>query len=122
MQGILYEEPSAWLFVLVTCLLGGAAAWMTGRAYALTWRSTAGLVVALLLLGIAVRFAHHALFGGTMLSPQYYVVDTIVLLIIGFVSFRYQRTWQMATQYYWLYERTGPLTWRARQEAGASGG
>ena len=37
----------------------------------------------LLLLGIGVRFIHHALFDGTMFTLQYYVVDTIVLLIIG---------------------------------------
>ena len=37
----------------------------------------------LLLLGIAVRFIHHALFEGTMFTLQYYIVDTIVLLIIG---------------------------------------
>src|SRR6185503_11094200 len=116
MHRILYEESSAWLFLLVTCVLGGGAAWMTGRAYAITWRSPLSLVVALLLLGIATRFIHHAMFEGTMFSPRYYVVDTIVLLIIGFASFRHQRTWQMATQYYWLYERTGPFTWRSRQE------
>ena len=32
MHGILYEEPSVWQFFFVTCLLGGWAAWMTGRA------------------------------------------------------------------------------------------
>ena len=116
MQGILYEEPSAWLFVLVTCVLGGGAAWMTGRAYAITWSSPLSLVVALLLLGVATRFIHHAMFAGTMFSLRYYVIDTIVLMIIGFVSFRYRRTWQMATQYYWLYERTGPFTWRSHQK------
>jgi hypothetical protein len=119
MQGILYEESSAWLFVLVTCVLGGAAAWMTGRAYAITWRSPASLLVALLLLGIATRFIHHAMFEGSMISLKYYLADTIVLLIIGFASFRYQRTWQMATQYYWLYERTGPFTWRSHQKPAA---
>ena len=51
MQGVLYEESSAWLFLLVTCVLGGGAAWMTGRAYAITWRSIPALVLALLLLG-----------------------------------------------------------------------
>jgi hypothetical protein len=117
MQGVIYEESSVWLFLLVTCLLGGAAAWMTGRAYAITWRTPLSLLVVLLLLGVAVRFIHHALFLGTMFSLHYYVVDTIVLLIVGAVSFRYRRTWQMATQYYWLYERTGPLTWRPRQDA-----
>ena len=34
MQGILYEESSVWLFLLVTCVLGGGGAWMTGRACA----------------------------------------------------------------------------------------
>ena len=38
MQGILYEEPSIWLFLLITVIMGGWAAWMTGRAIALTWR------------------------------------------------------------------------------------
>jgi Domain of unknown function (DUF6867) len=116
MQGIIYEESSAWLFILVTCVLGGGAAWMAGRAYAITWRSPQSLVLALLLLGIATRFIHHAMFGGTMFSLRYYVADTVVLMIIGFVSFRFRRTWQMATQYYWLYERTGPFTWRSRQK------
>ena len=30
MQGILYEEPSIWLFLLITVIMGGWAAWMTG--------------------------------------------------------------------------------------------
>ena len=30
MQGILYEEPSFFLFALVTVILGGGAAWQTG--------------------------------------------------------------------------------------------
>ena len=38
MQGILYEEPSAWLFALVTVVMGGWAGWMTARSIALTWR------------------------------------------------------------------------------------
>ena len=114
MQGILYEEPSAWLFLLVTCVLGGGAAWITGRAYATTWRSIPSLVVAILLLGIAVRFVHHSMFAGTMLAPKYYVVDTVFLMITALVSFRVRRTQQMSSQYYWLYERTGPFTWKER--------
>ena len=115
MQGVLYEETSGWLFLLVTCFLGGGAAWIAGRASALTWRGTLSVVLSLLLLGIAVRFIHHAMFGGTMFSLRYYVADTIILLIIGMVSFRRTRAWQMASQYYWLYERTGPFSWRSRQ-------
>jgi hypothetical protein len=118
MQGILYEESSAWLFLLVTCLLGGGAAWLTGRAYAMTWRSIPALVVALLLLGLAVRFVHHAMFEGTMFSLRYYLVDTFVLLVFGFASYFHQRALQMATQYYWLYTRSGPFSWRSRQNPG----
>jgi hypothetical protein len=116
MQGILYEEPSVWLFLLVTCFLGGGAAWMTGRATAQNWQPLPALFCSILGLGIAVRFIHHAMFDGTMFSLKYYAVDTSVLMIIGFVSFRFQRTWQMAIQYYWLYERTGLFTWRSREK------
>ena len=62
MQGILYEEPSAWLFLLVTVVMGGGAAWMTGRACAITWRPAVVLALYLVVLAAAVRFIHMALF------------------------------------------------------------
>jgi hypothetical protein len=71
-------------------------------------------VVYLLILAGAVRFIHFALFHGTLLSLHYYIVDAVVLLAIGLVGYRYYRTRQMTTQYRWLYERTGPLSWRER--------
>ena len=114
MQGVLYEEPSFWLFALVTVILGGWAAWMTGRACALTWRPTWRTILFLLLLTAAVRFIHYALFEGTLLSLHYYLVDAVVVVGIGLLGFRYTRARQMTTQYRWLYERTGPLTWRER--------
>ncbi|KAA2244189.1 DUF6867 family protein [Salinarimonas soli] len=117
MQGILYEEPSFFLFALVTVIMGGWAAWMTGRACALTWRALWAAVLYLLILAGAVRFIHFALFHGTLLSLHYYVVDAIVLLVIGLIGFRYTRTTQMTSQYRWLYERSGPLSWRERAGA-----
>lgn len=114
MQGILYEEPSFWLFFLVTCLLGGWAAWMTGRAIALTWRPVLQLFFYLLVLGWAVRMIHTTLFDGTFLSLHFYVVDTIILLVIGITGWRYTRARQMTRQYRWLYELSGPLSWRRR--------
>jgi len=114
MQGILYEEASVWQFFFVTCLLGGGAAWMTGRACAQTWRPYSSLVIYLLVLGIAVRFIHHALFAGTMFTAQYYIVDTIVLLALGTLGYRYTRTSQMVTQYHWLYERASLLSWKPK--------
>jgi small-conductance mechanosensitive channel len=114
MQGILYEEASFGQFLLVTWLLGGGAAWMTGRSCAQTWRPYSTLIVYLILLGIAVRFIHHALFAGTMFSLHYYIVDTIILLIIGSLGYRYTRATQMVTQYHWLYERAGLLSWKPK--------
>ncbi|GJD50973.1 hypothetical protein OPKNFCMD_3724 [Methylobacterium crusticola] len=119
MQGILYEESTVWLFLFVTVVMGGWGAWMIARGIALGWRPYWQVVVALLLLGVAVRFIHHALFEGTFVSPHYYVVDTIVLLAVGSLGYRTTRARQMTTQYRWLYERTGPLTWRTRGGAGA---
>ena len=114
MQGILYEEPSVWLFLLVTVLFGGWLAWMTGRAIALTWRPQAALLAGLLALGLVVRFIHFALFEGTLLSLRYYLVDLVFLLAIGFLAHRHTRAGQMTRQYRWLYERTGPLSFRRR--------
>jgi small-conductance mechanosensitive channel len=115
MQGILYEEVSIWQFFFVTLLLGGGAAWMTGRACAQTWRPVSSLVAFLLMLGIAVRFIHHALFEGTMFTAQFYIVDTIILLAIGYLGYRYTRTNQMVTQYHWLYERESLLSWKEKR-------
>jgi hypothetical protein len=118
MQGILHEEHSIWLFLLVTVVMGGWAAWMTGRAIAITWRPTWQVVLYVMLLGLVVRFIHFALFGGTLLSLHYYSVDTIVALAFAFAGWRYTRTTQMTTQYRWLYERTGPFGWRERGQPG----
>ena len=65
-------------------------------------------------LGVAVRFIHHALFGGTMFSLHYYVVDTVFLLIVGTIGYRFTLARQMVTQYGWLFEQTGPFSWRSR--------
>lgn len=116
MQGIIHEEASIFSFALVTLFLGGGAAWMTGRACAQTWRPKLSLVLYILLLGIAVRFIHHALFEGTMFSLYYYVVDTIYLMAVGFLGFQYTRASQMVTQYHWLYERRSRFSWKARDE------
>ena len=116
MQGILYEEPSIFLFLLVTVVIGGGAAWLTGRAIAITWRPFWQLVPYALLLGAAARFLHFALFHGTLLTVHFYLVDTVILFALATIGFRLTRTRQMTTQYRWLYQRTGPFTWRERAD------
>jgi hypothetical protein len=97
-----YEEDSLGVFVLVTVLLGGGAAWLSGRAVAQTWRPSWHVVAYMLILGLAVRFFHFALFDGTLVSPHYYAVDTAVAILIGLGGFRVTRARQMARQYGFL--------------------
>src|SRR5262245_28516378 len=115
MEG-LYEAETPLQVLFVTGLIGGGAAWLAGRAIAQTWRPFWHVVVYMAMLGAAVRFVHFALFGGTLLSPASYVADTLYLLLLGALAWRVTRAGQMATQYYWLYERTSPVSWRARAE------
>jgi hypothetical protein len=117
MQGILYEESSAWLWIGVTVVLGGWTAWMTGRGIALAWKPAWVAALAALPLTVAVRFIHFALFEGSFLSVRYYLVDLVVVLAIALLGHRYTRTSQMARQYRWMVERTGPLSWREKPQA-----
>jgi hypothetical protein len=117
MQGILYEENSIWIFLLVTVIMGGAAAWASGKAIAQTWRPYWQVPLYMLILALGIRFIHAALFGGHFIAPQFYLVDAVILVVVGSLGFRYKRTLQMTTQYRWLYEKTGPFSWKARDGA-----
>lgn len=110
-QNTLIWEVTFWEFLFVTVILGGGAAYLTGRALALTWGSPGRLVFYILLLGLAVRFIHFSLYSGTLLSPYYYVVDLIVLLAFAFLGKRVTRAQQMARQYGFKYRRTGRFGW-----------
>jgi hypothetical protein len=99
---VLYEEDSPGVFLLVTVILGGGAAALAGRAVAITWRPWWQVVLYALILGAAVRFIHFALFGGTLMSPHYYAVDSAICMVAGFFGFRAARARQMVTQYRWI--------------------
>ena len=114
MQGVLYEEPSIWVFLLITMVMGGTAAWQAGRAVASVWKPRWQMVFYVLLLGWAVRFVHFALFGGTFLSPHYYMVDTLILLAFAFAGWRAARSQQMARQYEWLFTSSMPGSWQRK--------
>ena len=112
--GLLYEEDSLGVFLLVTVVLGGGAAAPAGRAVALTWRPWWQVLVYMLMLGAAVRFIHFALFNGTLLSIHYYTVDTLVCMAFGFAGFQAARARRMVAQYPWINEPDGPMRWRRK--------
>src|SRR5215469_6427859 len=96
---LIYEEDSLGVFLLVSVVLGGGAAWLAGRAIAATWRPWWHVVFYMLILAVAVRFLHFALFEATLLSLHYYLVDLGVCLAFGLLGFQITRASQMVTQY-----------------------
>ncbi|MBL4666160.1 MAG: hypothetical protein JKY04_02190 [Sneathiella sp.] len=109
-MGIIWEN-SFLVFLILTVFIAGGAAFMTGRAMAAKWRSPLQPIFFMVLLGLADRFFHFALFEGSLLSIQFYVVDTLVLIAIALISYRLTRVTQMVSQYPWLYARNGPFAW-----------
>jgi hypothetical protein len=103
------------IFLVLTVIIGGGAAFLAGRGLARGWKPFGRVFFYMALLAAAVRFFHYALFDGNLLSPYYYLVTYILLLAAASLGFRLMRTTQMVTQYRWIYERTSPLSWRERR-------
>jgi len=117
----LSDEHSLGVFLLVSVGMGGGAAWLAGRAIAATWRPWWHLMLYMLLLSLAVRFMHFALFDSKFLSPHYFLVDYAVCLGFGLLGFRLTRVTQMVSRYKWLNERVGLLRWRRRDDTTVAG-
>lgn len=113
-MGIFFEN-SFLVFLILSVVIGGGAAWLSGRALAIGWRPIWQTIAYMVLLGIALRFFHFSLFQGTLLSLQYYLADLIVLCAAALLGYRMTRVRQMVTQYPWRYERAGALNWREKK-------
>ena len=103
-------EVSLGDFLLVTLFLGGGAAYLTGRAVAV---DLAALPQPGRLHRSAHRrrtgFIHFALFGGTLLSLQFYVRRFRHPAGARQPGYRVTRAGQMTSQYSWLYRTVGPV-------------
>jgi len=103
-------EVSLYEFVRVTIVLGGGAAWLTGRATARNWSPWWKLVFYVVLLTAALRFIHFALFEGTFFLPQstfwtalhFAGVDFVVLMAAAAAGRQLTRSRQMKRQYGFL--------------------
>jgi len=105
-------DNALWIFLLLTVIIGGAAAYAAGKAIAQTWRPYWQVPFYCLLLAAGVRYCHFALFEEPLLSPGSYAIDFLVALLFASLGFRLLRARQMATQYGWLFKRSGALGWR----------
>jgi len=99
------------VYIGLTLILFGGAAYMTGQAISSTWRPLYQVVVYSLLLGAADRFMVFALFEGDLASLSGYLIDTATILAIALLAFRVTRVKRMVSQYPWLYRRTSLFSW-----------
>lgn len=107
-----------WIFILVTLVMGGAAAIAAGRAVADGWAHANLVALYAALIALAVRFIQYAVFDQPLLSLPTFLIDFAVLLFIGDLAYRHRRATQMVRQYPWLYEKSTPLTCRQRRAPG----
>ena len=116
MQGLFFETDSGVRYVLraLVVLIGFWTAWRTGKAAAEGWDGYGTVVVYTLLLAVVMRFLHYSLFEGPFISPFFYVIDVVLLLVFSSLGFRLRRTRQMVQNYYWLYEQSSALSWRKK--------
>jgi hypothetical protein len=105
-------------FVVFTLVLGGGAAFLAGRALAIGWKPVGLLVFYMLLFTCGLRFLDYALFQSDIIEPTYFTSHGLVVLAAALLGYRLTRVSQMVTQYPWLYERSGPLSWRDKAGAG----
>jgi hypothetical protein len=105
MEELLGTTPG--VYIGVTLVLMGSAAFMTGQAVASTWRPMWQVFSYSFLLGLGARFLIFALFEGKLLSLTGLLADVVVLTLIGLFAYRLTHVSRMVSQYPWLYRRVG---------------
>jgi len=106
-------------FFGVSIVLFGFAAFLMGQAIGETWRPAWQNVGYGLFLAAGNHFIDCALFGKDWLSYTHYLVDAAVIIGIALFAHRVTLARKMVQQYPWLYQRSGLLSWRARDAEGA---
>jgi len=118
------------VFVALTLVIFGFAAFMAGQGLATTWRPLWQVVPYSLLLTVADRFFTWSLFDSdegvrvegaaevaeelSLWSGSAFLICAAILIVYCILGYRLTRVRQMVRQYPWLYEQTSPLSWRER--------
>jgi hypothetical protein len=100
----LFDDGGKGLFVFlgISVILGGLAAFSTGRALARNWRPLWLALAYCLPLAAAMRFLHYALFEERLLSAQGYALDFLVAAGFAWLGFKLTRGSQMKKHYHWI--------------------
>lgn len=102
------------VFICMTVLLFGFAAFMTGQALANGWQPVWKAVPYGILMAVGNRFLVFALFDGELLSFSGLVIASVVLIFLTGAFHRLIQARKMVSQYPWLYESAGLFGWRER--------
>jgi len=109
---VLGSSPA--VFVGLTVLLFGLAAFRTGETIAQAWRPAWQAVFAAYGLTLADRFLAAALYDSPPLSFAAATVAWIYITAVTLFAWRATLARKMVRQYPWLYEPAGILGWRRR--------
>ncbi len=109
MEALFGTSPA--VFLGLTVILVGGCSMLAGRAMAENWRGPWHVVGAAFGLTLADRFLVYALFDGELLSLRGFVIDFLVLLALGLLSYRITRVERMVRQYPWKYRKRSLLSY-----------
>jgi hypothetical protein len=100
------------VFVMLTVVLLGLAAFRAGQAVAEAWNPARDALLAAAGLAAADRFLAAALFKSAPLALGPAVTAWIYLSAVALFAWRATLARKMVRQYPWLYARAGVLGWR----------
>jgi hypothetical protein len=115
--------------IVVSIIMFGFLAYMTGANMARNWRPIGHLVFYCALLAVGERFMAHTIVWHrfyllldifwtdgewSVAFDAYIFISFVICLTFGFLAYYATRASLMVRQYPWLYERSGPFGWRRR--------
>lgn len=128
-------------FLILTIIMGGAAAMATGRALAATWRPIRQAIIYAVPLSATVAFLHYVFFEEPVIPLELigeqlaraadmpgsalagiawhfrgWAAIFVILSLFALLGFRLTRARQMNRQYHFAYELAGPFAWKAKQQ------
>jgi len=112
MQAVIIGKLSI-VYIVVT-LLFCLCAWLSGNLRAKNWLSLPGTLAYAILMALGHRFLCYALAQAELLSLVGFIVSGALLITVSFISFRLYRSKTMVRQYPWIYEMTGPFSYREK--------
>ena len=108
-QAILSESVP--VFVILAVVFGGCS-WLAGQSAARGWKPLPVALGYAALIALADRFLLYALRDASLLDPVGFALALVMFVSIAALAYQWNQVDMMVSQYPWLYERAGPLSWR----------